>query len=176
MRNKQLGTVILILITVWMVVLPLWQLADWVKVKREKGDAVQLLYEVAVFQMELMGSTMNEAVQVKTTGQLDEWKRTAYAAAYTHERLAKALGEEAPAKLESMDALLQWIMRAQLGGERPLKQEEQELLKEASKRFKVMFETYVELMDSEGDIIGSAGSGLGQADKDLGEYIRKRMK
>lgn len=177
MRKKPWGAAVLILLAGWMVLLPLWQLADWAKIKREKGDAVQQLYEVAQFQMELLGSTMNEAAAVKTSGQLNEWKRAAYSAAFTHERLVTAsAGEALPGKLESMEMLLQWIMRVQLGGERPLKPEELELMKEVAKRYKALFEAYGRLRDKDGDPVSAAAGELTRADRELADVLRKKMK
>lgn len=176
MYRKHYGWVVWTLLALFMLVMPVWQLMDWKEAKRSSGETVRLLFEVASFQMEVLGSAMNETGQVKTTGQLNEWKRTIYAADYTHERLVQAVGGDRLPMLHSADALLQWIMRLQIAGDRPLRGEEIELMKEVSKRFRPMIEAYGKLMGTDGSLNGTRSGELGKADQELAEYIRKKMK
>lgn len=176
MRRRTIGSIVFVLMCGLLVVLPFWQLADWASTKQAKGDAVQLLYEVSDFQMELLGSTLNEAGGLKTTDQLNEWKRAAFAAQYTHERLAMAVGQDTLGKLDSLDTLLEWIMRAQIGGNRSLKQEEQKLLQEAGKKYTPIMEAYGKLMSSGGEVIGSVRGQLEDADGELSKLLKEKTK
>ncbi|WP_438444360.1 hypothetical protein [Gorillibacterium sp. sgz5001074] len=164
-----------IVVACMMLILPLWQLADWHRTRAEQEDTLELLYQVADFQMELLGSTLGDAAQLKSVGQLNEWKQSAYAVGFVHDRLSQAVGNRDLPRLESVNALLQWIMRVQVGGDRTLRQEESELLKETAQRFRSMAETYAKLMDG-GSIREGARSRLVQEDGELAALILKKLK
>jgi len=154
----------------------LWQLLTWTGSKEEKGDAVRLLYQVSLFQMEWLGSYMNDAGGVKSTDQLDSLKQAAYSAGYTHERLTLAVGGGRLAKLSSVDELLQYILRLQIGGARPLKPEEAETLQQASKTYRKLFEDYGKLLTAGGELIESQSTKVSKADKEIAELLRKKLK
>lgn len=174
--GKSWGAAAFAALALFMLVMPLWQLADWYKTKGERNHTLGLLYQVSAFQMELLGSTLGEAGQVKSAGQLNEWRQSAYAAGYVHDRLSEAVGKEELPKLEAPEALVQWILRIQIGGDRPLRQEEAELLKETAKRFQAVAEPYRGFMDGSGGIAEGKLSQLVKADRELAEWIRKRLK
>lgn len=153
---------------------PILQIYDWYGTKREKGDAVQLLYQVSLFQMELLNGYLNEAGKAQDTEQLNGLKQAAYSANYTHERLTIALGRDGLDKLESVNELLQWIVRLQIGGTRGLKPEEVQLLQESAKLFKPLYENYGKLMTDSG-YVPSQGEKLAKDDSALAELIRKKQ-
>lgn len=175
MRRKPLGPLLLVLLALLVLIMPVWQMFDWMKVKNDKERTTVLLYQVTLFQMEMLESAMNSSDTLTTTA-LDEWRRAAFAALYAHERLSRAVGSTLPAKLEGVDALLQWILRAQVGGSRTLSKEEAELLTEAPKSYRLILEAYGSLMNGDGNINGASSVKLKKADIGLAELVKKKLK
>lgn len=171
MRRKLAQTLAMYAIMAILLAWPILQLAEWYGAKREKADAVELLYQVSLFQMELLGGCLNEAGRAKDTDQLNGLKQAAYSANYAHERLAMALGRESIGKLESVSELLQWVVRLQIGGSRTLKPEELKTLQEAAKLFKPLFEDYGKLTVSGRGFFTSQGEKVKKEDRALAELL-----
>lgn len=176
MRRRPYGFVFILLLAVLLLVMPVWQFSDWLKIRGDSERTTVLLYQVTAFQMELLGSSVNEAGRVTTTEALNEWKRAVFAAMYAHERLADAVGSGMPGKLDSLDMLMQWILRVQVGGERPLSKEESELAAGVAESFKPLLEAYSGLIDGEGKLDGTNSGKLKKADAELAELVRKKLK
>ncbi|MDF2927610.1 MAG: S-adenosylmethionine decarboxylase proenzyme [Paenibacillaceae bacterium] len=174
--RKPFGIIFLAIPVVLIFIMPVWQLMDWKEAKQDKAQTLVLLYEVASFQTELLGSTVSEGQSVASAGALNEWKRAAYSAIFAHERLARAAGNGLPEKLDSLDAMLQWILRIQIAGERPLRKEETELLKDIAGEFPPLVEAYSMLIDSQGDVNRSGNDKMKKIDARLAEMIRKHLK
>lgn len=174
MRRRVGRTLIVYACMAVLVAIPIIQLYDWYGEKREKGDAVELLYQVSGFQMELLAGYMNEAGRAKDTEQLNGLRQAAYSANFTHERLSMALGRDELEKLESVNELLQWMVRLQIGGQRALKPEETQTLQEAAKLFKPFYDEYGKLMTN-GRYVSSQGDKIMKIDHELAELIRKRQ-
>ncbi|WP_187273975.1 S-adenosylmethionine decarboxylase [Paenibacillus sp. N3.4] len=163
---------IVLLIIIW----PVYQLLSMLGPHKEEHDATHLLYQVSLFQMELLNSYLSEAGQMKETGELNAIKQALYSAGYTHERLVLASGGNAYlTSLESLTQLTQYIQRLQVGGERPLKTDELQTLKEAGTQYKNMYSLYEKMMASSGRIVSSQNSKLIDADHSLTSMIRKKM-
>jgi hypothetical protein len=176
MRRRPLGPFLIVILAVILLVMPAWQFKDWLKTRQDKDQATLLLYQVTSFQMELLGSSLNEASRITTAETLNEWKRSAYSALYAHERLSLAAGHGLPSKLESLDVLLQWIQRVQVSGERPLSKEEAELVQGIAKSYKPLMEAYGGLVDRDGGLNSSSANKLKKADSELAELVRKKLK
>lgn len=171
MLRKRIGrTLVVYAVMALLLVWPCYQLYEWYGAKQEKSDAVQLLYQVSLFQIELLYGYLNEAGKAKDTEQLNGLKQAAYSAFFTHERLAMALGKTGFGKLESVNELLQWIIRLQIGGARAMKPEETKLLQEAAEKFKPLFDDYGKLMTGSG-YVSSQGERLAKDDQALAELI-----
>ncbi|HZG87076.1 S-adenosylmethionine decarboxylase [Paenibacillus sp.] len=134
------------------------------------ADAKRMLYEASLFQVELMSGYTGEAARAASTGDLNGLKQAAYSADYTHARLAKALGGRVP-ELRSASALMELIIRLQIGGERPLKPEEAEALAEAAPYFAELHDAYAALMDEGGAVNAGAAERLRQADKEIADRL-----
>ncbi len=145
--------------------------------EREKAGepADKMLYQVAYFQMELLGSHLAESARARDTDQLNALRQAVYSASYTHEHLVKVYGKERLARLESLSGLLQYLLRLQVGGTRPLKAEEQAMLAEASKRYAGLFEAYGKLMNDGGRVIGSQNSALKAADTAFAALLDRKQ-
>lgn len=175
MRRRPWGSFILAGLALVLLFMPVWQLFDWLEAKREKEQATVLLYQVTLFQMELMGSVIQETAETTTTAGLNEWKRAAFAAMYAHERLSVAAGSGLPSRLEALDTLLQWILRVEIGGERPLSDDESQLLGKVSEGYKLMLASYTGLIQSDGSVNGGNSGKLKKADAELAEMVRKNL-
>ncbi|PYI52205.1 hypothetical protein [Paenibacillus flagellatus] len=138
-------------------------------------DAAMLLYQVSQFQIELLNSSLAEAAKAGATDELDSLRVAAYSAHYTHERLAMAVGDGKLTRLDSIERLVQVVIRLQIGGERAIKPEEKETLAKASAMFKDMYEGYGKLLSSSGKVVSSQSDKLAKLDAELDEWLQKRL-
>jgi hypothetical protein len=175
MRRKlpnKLGIYILVLL---LMIWPVSQLYGWMNNKLEKADATYLLYQVSLFQMELLGSYLQQAAKLQNTTDLDALKQSLYSAEYTHERLVLAIGKDRLVQMESINQLMQYILRVQIGGQRLLRPEEKQMLQDTAERFQNMYAIYGSLMSSGGSIIASQNEKLRKQDEELGQAIHLKM-
>ncbi|WJH32510.1 hypothetical protein N6H14_19345 [Paenibacillus sp. CC-CFT747] len=174
MTRKHNGRWLIIVVLAVLVGWPVYQLADWYKNVTSRHDASYSLFEVSLFQMELLNSTLREAATAQDTGQLDTLKLAAYSAQFTHERLAAAMEEEGLADLASLPQLQQVLLRLQIGGRRTLKPEETQLIGEAAELFQRLYEEYGGLMGPNHRLIPSKNDKVRKFDKELQELLRKK--
>lgn len=161
------------LIIVFLLVWPLFHISGMLKQSRNDQDAGYLLYQVSLFQMEMLASLLGEAEKASHTGQLNALLQTAYAANYTHERLLLAVSKDRLAPLDSLPQLLQYIMRLQLGGERVIKPEELETLSELKQGYDTIYEQYSKLMrNNSRKVTASANEQMKKTDADLTHRIK----
>ncbi|WP_010270904.1 hypothetical protein [Paenibacillus senegalensis] len=164
------------MIIVFLVVWPLFHISGMLKQSRSDQDAGYLLYQVSLFQMEMLANLLGEAENADHTGQLNALMQTAYSANYTHERLLLAVDRDRMAPLDSLPQLLQYIMRLQLGGERVIKPEELETLGELKQGYDEIYDLYSKLMrENSRRIIASANEQLKKKDGELAERIRELL-
>jgi hypothetical protein len=140
-----------------------------------EGDARKLLYQVSEFHIELLDSLLHEAGNAKTSGELESLKQALYTATYTHERFAMAVGTDRIAPMESLNGLMQLMLRLQLGGSRPLKADEVKALQAASTIFDEIAESYGKLLSSGGDVLSSQSGNIAEADEKLSELLKKQL-
>ncbi|WNR45821.1 hypothetical protein [Paenibacillus roseipurpureus] len=175
MKQRVARKTILYGVVLFLIIWPIYQLFHMGGSHKEEHDTKHLLFQVSLFQMEMLKSSLEEAAQSKTTDELNAVKQALYAAAYTHERLVIAVGgEDELTLLASTDQLSQFVQRLQLGGERALKGDEIQTLKEAQKQYNSMYEVYEKMMASNGDIISSQNSKLSELDRNLTAFLRKK--
>lgn len=140
-----------------------------------EGDARTLLYQVSEFHIELLDSLLHEAGNAKTSGDLEPLKQAMYTATYTHERFAAAFGTDRVSSLESLNELMQFMLRLQLGGSRPLKEGETKALQEASTIFDGIAESYGKLLSSGGDVLSSQNDKIAEADGKMTKMLKKQL-
>lgn len=167
----------------WTVVaaMALITLIQWIAASggREQApaDARRMLYETSLFQVELLAGHAAEAARASSTGDLDGLKQAAYSVQFTHERLAMAVGAGMPA-LDGVPALLDWIVRLQIGGERRLKSEEAERLAAAAPSIAELYDAYTELFGAGKGEIGkpaaAAGERIRKADGELSSILERQ--
>jgi hypothetical protein len=176
MRKKITGPVIKIVVTVLLCLWPLSQLFHFFQGKANEKDTGYLLFQVSLFQMELLNSYLQDPGRIEQTTQLDPLKQALYSATYSHERLVTAFGEKHIPSLRSLSELMQAILRMQIGGGRALKKEETGALQEAAKLYGIMYESYQKLVSPSGSPISSNGKALSEADEQLAKLIEKKLR
>ncbi|UUZ84384.1 hypothetical protein LJK88_12185 [Paenibacillus sp. P26] len=139
----------------------------------ERAD--KLLYQVSLFQMELLGSYLQTGNKSQNTDALNALRQAVYSAQYTHEHLVMAYGESKLAKLESLPSLMQYILRLQVGGARRLKPEEAAVLGDVNRQFADLYDAYGKLLSSGGDIVESQNIRLEKADKSITDLLKKKL-
>ncbi|MBD0381663.1 S-adenosylmethionine decarboxylase [Paenibacillus sedimenti] len=176
MKNKLARKAVVYCIVLFLVIWPIYQMVSMLGGGHEEHDAKHLLYQVSLFQMELLNSYLGEAGKIKDTAELDAAKQALYSTGYTHERLVLAAGgNEYLTSLNSLTQLMQYIQRLQIGGERPLKSEETQTLQEAANQYRAMYGIYEKLMASDGNVVSSQNAKLAELDNALATLIRKKL-
>jgi hypothetical protein len=169
--KKVIMTTGFIIIIFW----PLYQLHDVFTSDVEKQDASKMLYQVSLFQLEMLNSYLNEAVNVQHTEQLHALKQAAYSANFTHERYVLAVGSDKLIHLDSISAIMQYVLRMQIGGQREVKETERKTLEKASRAFKDVYHTYEVLLSSSGQIIKGKNNELKKIDREIFDYLGEKL-
>lgn len=146
-----------------------------VSLQKGKQDASYLLYQVSLYQMQLLSVSIGEVSKLKDTGQLNALKQAAYSAQYTHERLALAMGKNNLKELQSLQQLLQYILGLQMTGTRGIKADEMKTLQEAGAGLKNITENYGKLLNSAHQVLPSQNEKLEKVDKALVEALKKKQ-
>ena len=105
------------------------------------AEPAEMLFEASLFQVEILASRAAEAARAETTGDLDGLKQAAYSVEFTHALLRRTKGGDFP-ELAGVTALLEWIVRLEVGGERRLRSEEAERLAAAAPHFAELYDAY----------------------------------
>ncbi|CAM3083286.1 hypothetical protein PASE110613_15805 [Paenibacillus sediminis] len=170
-RRRRLLPVILITALVCVVFL---QLIALIKHNSHDGeDPKQMLFEVTLLQMNILNSSLNEAVKAEHTDELNELKLAAYTAKYTHDRFARTFAEGQLDELSGLSKLVAYITSLQIGGERSMTSEEQNVIHEAASVFSKMLPVYTDLLSSNDHIISSKEEELAIFAKELDTIVPK---
>lgn len=175
MRKINFKKIIILLGLLIIVVWPIYQLKDLFTSNVEKQDAFKMLYQVSLFQIEMLSSYLNEAVRAQHTEQLHALKQAAFSANFTHERYVLAVGSNKLNNLESVSAIMKYVLRIQIGGQREVKGVERETLQEVSRAFRDVYNTYQTLLDSSDRIISSKSHDLKQMDREIFDYLGEKL-
>ena len=175
LRRVQISVSAVWLVLIFVTGVSIYQIYDLKQSHSVSNDATRLLYQVSLFQMELLYSHLNEAGRWQTTSQLNALKQAVYSASYTHERLMLALGKSDLSVLDSLTQLMQYIMRLQIGGERELTPEEQKTFQDMKERFKGLYEDYGKLLAPDETLIPSQYEKLLRLDAELAKLLRKKQ-
>ncbi|OCT14911.1 hypothetical protein A8709_12310 [Paenibacillus pectinilyticus] len=175
MKQKLIRKAILYGVVLFLIIWPIYQLTQMFGSPKEDHDATHLLFQVSLFQMEIVKSSLESAAQSKNTNDLDAVKQALYSAEYTHERLVLAAGgNDELTPLTFMSQLTQYVQRLQLGGARTLKADELQTMKETQKEYNDMYAVYEVMMASNGHIISSQNAKLTELDRNLTTFLRKK--
>src|SRR5690606_2695897 len=135
--KKMMGWLVVSALIIW----PCYQIVQSLGESTEKADASKLLYQVAQFQMELLNSALSESTRATSSEELNALLLAVYSANYTHERLDLAEGKSLT-NLSSLEEMIQYLLRLQISGDRPLKQDERDTFAQAEPLYKGIFENY----------------------------------
>lgn len=155
----------------------LWSVTQTASVLRSRGagneNAARLLYQVSELHIELLGSQLKQASGARTAAELEPLKQALYTAAFTHDKLVQAFGEQKLPPLHSLTELSQLMLRLQLGGTRAVKPEEAAMLQEAASLFAEIEHSYGKLLSSGDAVVGSRSKAIAEADEKLVKLLRK---
>ncbi|NHN30121.1 S-adenosylmethionine decarboxylase [Paenibacillus agricola] len=170
-KRKVIGSMLLIALIAWIG----YQIHGMGQDAVEKQDAGKLLYQVSLFQMEILGGYLYNMDKVKDTESLNPLQQAIYTATYTHGQLVLAYGTKDLAPLPGLSELMQFMLRLQVGGQRPLKSDEVQTLMEVRKQFSILFDAYSKLLSSYDEMNSSQNASMAKADKAIMELLRKKM-
>lgn len=173
MRRKP--KVLLYIVLAFLILWPVSQIVGMIRGHSETEDAGKLLYQVSLFQMELLSSYMHDVDKAKDTNSLNPLRQAVYTASFTHQHLVLAYGEKELAPLDGISQLMQYLLRLQIGGQRPLKSEEVQTLVELRRLFEDIYDAYGKLLSSGGGIVSSQNDRLVKGNKEMVELIRKKL-
>ncbi|MWV46742.1 hypothetical protein GRF59_24335 [Paenibacillus sp. HJL G12] len=136
------------------------------------ADAEQMLYEVSLFQMKVLNTSLMDAANSGNTSELNALKLAAYSAAYTHDRLADSFGSDRLYPFPAIGGLVELLTSWQIGGNRPLSEAEKELLGSYSELFSGSVQPYQQLLSESGHVISSQNDELEKTGKQLAALIK----
>ncbi|AJS57493.1 hypothetical protein [Paenibacillus sp. IHBB 10380] len=134
-------------------------------------DAGKMLFEVTYFQMEVLNTSLMDALQVSYTEDLNALKLAAYSAHYSHERMVRTYGKGHLQSLSALEQLLDRITKWQIGGNRPLTDSERDLLTQYSTNFAELLPVYSLLLDHNDRIASSQADHIKQIDENLDSLL-----
>ncbi len=158
---------VLTLVIVFMIVFTIFQLYSALTPAKDPTDATILLHQVSLFQLELVHSFLSEASRAATASDLDALKQAVYSAQFSHERLMSAVDEQDMPAMQSISDLMQYILRLQIGGDRPLGSEESEVFAKVQEPFGKLYEEYKIMLSSKGEIIASQKTAIEKWDTEI---------
>jgi hypothetical protein len=172
---KQKRRLVLYICILFLVGWPIFQLYGMFQGHNIKQDAGKMLYQVSLFQMELLSSFLQNIDKMKDTESLNSLRQATYTANFTHTHLVLAYGDKELAELPGLSELMQYMLRLQVGGQRPLRSDEVQTLFEVRKQFAGLFDAYGRLLSSRNEIDQSQNISMTKADKAISELLRKKM-
>ncbi|MEX2461245.1 MAG: hypothetical protein WD469_08090 [Paenibacillaceae bacterium] len=173
MRGNQNAIIIIVSLMVGWSFHSVYQVIQ--KSDEQKSDS-HLLYQVTLFQIEMLNNVLADSPHFKSPGELTPLKQAAYAVDYTHERFLIALGSNKAVELFSMKRLMDYILRLQMGGERSLKPDEIQVLVDAGLLFIQLHEEFAKLMaNNHIEIIPSQNVKVHKVDQDLVKLFSRKL-
>ncbi|MEC0372347.1 hypothetical protein [Paenibacillus chibensis] len=174
MRRRKLRDLLFLGLIVLLLIVLAYQAYRMMRPQSGHADAEQMLYEVSVFQIQVLNTSLLDAAHMNNTGELNALKLAAYSAAYTHERLVKSLGMNKLYSFPAIDGLIDLITTWQIGGNRPLSDAEKELIGKYSELFSNVVLPYQQLLSENGKVIASQDDQLEKTGKQLADLVKGR--
>ena len=139
----------------------------------EGENAERMLFEVAQFQMQVLGTSLADAAGSSRTDELNALKLAAYSASYAHDRLAKTFGDGAVDPLKPVGDLVNVITEWQIGGDRLLTDAEKDMLLRYSQLYAGVMPVYEKLLSEDGHVIASQAGQLKKIGKELAKTLEE---
>lgn len=171
MRHRKNKDIIFTCLLLLLVGSLLYQGYQLLKPNDVRKDASQMLYEVVNFQMGILNSSLMEALHMNNTKDLDRVKLAAYSANFGHERMVRAYGKDELEYLPAIDGLVNMITGWQIGGDRPLSQQERELLVAYSSKFAEVIPTYGILVNNNHQVVSVQSEQLNKLSMQLDSLL-----
>jgi hypothetical protein len=168
--KKWLLFIVVVIVIGW----PAIKLMGMVEQRHDPYEATRLLYQVSLFQFELLNSHVRSASLSTDSNQLELLKQSAYSVQYTHQRLSMALNDELE-ELSGLDEMLEYIMRLQIGGLRLLDDKEAQVFDAAVPVLQRAYEAYKGVLSTKASVIPSKHAELIKADKDLFKIFHGKL-
>jgi hypothetical protein len=141
--------------------------------KKQPSDA-HLIYQIALLQLEMLNNKL--ANSPINTEDLTLLKQAAYAVDYTFERFLISLGTGKANELLALKRMTDYILRLQMGGNRPLRTEEIQTLSDSAILFKQLYDEFTLLMSSENNgIISSHNTKVHKFDQEIVELFSRKL-
>ncbi|MHA0857047.1 hypothetical protein [Paenibacillus sp. CMAA1364] len=173
MRGKGKRDILFSCLLVLLVGSLFYQSYQLVKPDVAKSDSSQMLFEVVHFQIQIMNSSLSDAIQANNTKELDRVKLTAYSAKFGHERLVNAFGKDNLEELSAISEFVNMITGWQIGGERPISQDEREILLTFASKFSEVVPIFGILVNNKNEIDDVQGKQLNKLNEQLLELLSK---
>jgi hypothetical protein len=147
-----------------------------IKEPDEQHSDSHLLYQVTLFQSEMLNNALANSPNLKSTEELTVLKQAAYAVDYTDERFLIALGTAKANELLSLKRMMDYILRLQIGGERPLKSDEIQTFVDAGLLFKELYDEFAKLMvNNDNKVIASQNTKVHKLDQTLVDLFSRKL-
>lgn len=172
MRRRKSRDLLFVILIALLVIILAYQAYRMMRPQASHADAEQMLYEVSLFQIQVLNTSLLDTADAANTGDLDALKLAAYSAAFTHERLMKSLGKDKLYSFPALNGLVESLTTWQIGGKRPLSDAEKELLGSYSEVFSGVVEPYQQLLSESGHVIASRNDELETAGKRLEALVK----
>ncbi|WP_438347132.1 hypothetical protein ACP8HI_15630 [Paenibacillus sp. FA6] len=173
MRRRKNKDIVFTCILLLLVGSLLYQGYQLLKPNEVKKDASQMLYQVVHFQMEILNSSLMEAIHMNNTKELDRVKLAAYSANFGHERMVRAFGKDELDYLPAVDELVNMITGWQIAGDRSISQQERDLLVAFSSKFAEIIPVYGILVNNNHQVNSVQAEQLSKLSKQLDDLISR---
>lgn len=175
MTRKVFGRLFVISVIIVGIAWPTYRTFQSLKSPSQSEDTGYMLYQVTLLQIELVRNSLDQVIALKSADTLEHLKQSVYSAGYAHERLVLSFGEDELAPLSSLKGLSDWLLRAQIGGERAPNEVEIEALQVYAQGYTQLYEAYKKLFSASHRFIASKNTEISEADQALEEVIRKKL-
>lgn len=133
-----------------------------------------LIYQIALLHIEVLNNKLADSP--KNSSDLTPFKQAAYAVDYTYERFIIALGSSKADELLGLKRMTDYILRLQMGSDRPLKSDEIQAFVDAAILYKQLYDEFAKLMINENNgIVSSHNAKVHKLDQEIVELFSRKL-
>ncbi len=141
----------------------------------ERENALVMLHQVSVFQLQILNSSTAEAGRVDSTGALDSLQQAVYTAQFAHQRLMMAVGRGEVTEWGALNDFLQYVLSLQITGNRTLMPEEIQVLERMHAYVVAVQPVYKQLITDQGKLHTSVSEELAKLDEEMRLFLQAAM-